>query len=113
MEKLLEIIFKIIKLPLCLIVLAAIISGLLLFMPEKMLSTLKLTDFVKDFGKYLGFSFILSGGYVVISSLLGVAKMTSSFFHKKQSEKNTLETLYNLTYNDKVLLREFFYKEKM
>lgn len=105
-------IIEILKLPFRFIVLLSIVMGLLLFMPNSFIETLKLNEFISENGKYIGIVFVFSIGYMIIS----VFPMAYKYLHGKRSakkfEENVLQTLLTLNHHEQCFLREFFIQNK-
>jgi len=107
-----EKIVSFLKLPFKVIVLIAIILGLLLFLPKNLQTTLRLDEFVVDYGKYLGITFLFAVGYIVfIFFSYLIKKIRLSQINKKYIE-NIKKELPNLPALDRYLLREFFLQSK-
>ena len=94
------------------IVTISIIMGLLLFLPENIIRTLQLNDFIKEYGKYIGFVFLVSLAYVVLSTLLFVYKKIQLSLVKRKFSNTIVEVLNNLSWPDRFLLREFYLQGK-
>lgn len=114
-EKKLEIIDKIVaflKLPMKFIVTVSIIMGLLLFLPKNTINTLQLNDFIQEYGKYIGFIFLISLAYVVLSLLILIYNKIRLVMAKKKFSSTIVEVLNNLAWPDRYLLREFYLQGK-
>ncbi|MCP9753251.1 super-infection exclusion protein B [Ferruginibacter sp. HRS2-29] len=67
MEKFLEKLFDIKKIPTKLLFVIWLSSGLILFVPQKFLTKLNLADFLKDYGKYIGIAFLVSSAFLLVN----------------------------------------------
>jgi len=110
-------IFEFLKLPTKIIAFFAFIAGLLLFIPEKLSETLRLTEFIREFGKYFGIAFLISFIYLIFIFVPYLINLViTKFKNHKANQKfiNSIEeTLSGLSYPEKCLLRELYYKIKM
>ncbi len=61
--------FDIKKIPAKLIFVIWLSASLILFVPEHFLTKLNLQDFLKDYGKYIGISFIISSGFLIVAKV--------------------------------------------
>src|SRR5574344_1339559 len=110
MENFMKII-SILKMPLRIIALVCLIMGLLLFLPESLMIKLKLTEFIDEFGKYIGIVFVFSFGYLLFTSIPSFIRYCYNKYKSSSDRKKFLQkidsTLSELTYPEKCLLREF------
>jgi len=105
-------IINFLKLPVKAILLIAIVSGLLLFLPEIFIQNLKLHDFLSEYGKYVGITFVITIGYIII---IVIPKLFILFLNWRKKIKfyNDIEDcLSNLTYIERCFLREFIIQGK-
>jgi len=109
-------VFEFLKLPTKIIAFFAFISGLLLFIPEKIVKTLRLTDFINEFGKYFGIAFLISSIYLLFIFIPYFIKLLSAKYKNHKANKSFInsieETLNGLSYPEKCLLREFVLQNK-
>jgi hypothetical protein len=109
-------IFEFLKLPVKIIAFIALISGILLLIPEQLIETLKLTDFIKEFGQYFGIAFLISSTYLMFIFFPFVFNNIMNRYKNAKTKRNFInrieETLQNLTYPEKCLLREFIIQSK-
>jgi hypothetical protein len=112
MDRMLELILKFIKLPLHIIILISVTLGVVLFLPDALLAKLKLIDFVNDYGKYLGLPFLLSIGYSIMTLVYLYIKWRKNIKARKKAIEKTLQDLNKVTYQEKILLREFTLQRK-
>jgi hypothetical protein len=80
---------------------------LILFVPEHFLSKLKLTEFLLEFGKYVGITFVITSGFLLV---VLVTSVIDFFYEKKYREKleqQIKKSLQELDYYEKSVIREF------
>jgi len=112
MEKIIEKIFDLKKIPTKLFVLLAIISGGLLFIPKSLLENLHLNEFESDYGKYFGIIFLISAGIVLLNFSIWLVKTILGHFVKKKYKKFAIKNLEELDPHEKAVIREFFINQK-
>ena len=112
MEKILEKLFDLKQIPTKLIVVLWICSAAILFVPEQTLLKLNLKDFLIDYGKFIGITFLISTAFLLVSLVSYISKSINRKKIKKELEKNILKELTRLTQHEKALLREFFINNK-
>jgi hypothetical protein len=112
MEKFLLKLFDIKKIPTKLIFVVWLSASLILFVPEHFLTKLNLQDFLKDYGKYIGISFIISSGFLIVVIFNYVAGTIARKRFRKKIKKNILRDITNLDFHEKALLREFYINGK-
>lgn len=111
------------KLPTKIITFIALMSGAFLFLPSKIIETLKLQDFIDLYGKYFGVVFIVASSYLLFIFLGFVFSKVKSMFINLKNNKNAKENskikkqqiqsaLCDLTQSEKCLLREFYLQGK-
>ena len=109
-------VFEFLKLPTRIIAFFAFVSGLLLIIPEKLIETLKLTDFINEYGNYFGISFLVSAIYLLFIFVPFLIGWLSTKYKNHKANKNFInsieETLTGLSYPEKCLLREFLIQNK-
>jgi hypothetical protein len=112
MEKIIEKIFDLKKIPTKLFVLLTIISGGLLFIPKSLLENLHLNEFENDYGKYFGIIFLISAGIVLLNFSIWLVKTILGHFVKKKYKKFAIKNLKELDPHEKAVIREFFINHK-
>ena len=112
MEKILEKLFDIKKIPTKLIFVLWFSASLILFVPERFLTRLNLNDFLHDYGKFIGITFIICSGFLIVVLMSSIAKVANRRKMIKRIEKNILKAIRNLDFHEKALLREFFINGK-
>ena len=111
------------KLPAKIIAFIALMSCAFLFLPSKIIETLKLQDFIDLYGKYFGVVFIVASSYLLFIFLDFVFSKVKSMFINLKNNKNAKENskikkqqiqsaLCDLTQSEKCLLREFYLQGK-
>ena len=112
MEKLLEKLFDIKKIPAKLFFVIFISSALILFVPNKFLTTLNLKEFLESFGKFIGISFIVSSAFLIVTLTNFLTNLVKRRKFKIKIENSIINNLQNLNFHEKALLREFFLNNK-
>jgi hypothetical protein len=108
MDKLLEKLFDLNKIPIKLIIVIGLSSGLILFVPQEFLTKLNLVGFLHDYGKFIGISFILSSAFTLIFVVTLVTKSIATRSLKKKIKESVLNDLNQLDFHERALIREFF-----
>lgn len=112
MEKILEKLFDLKKIPTILFFVLWICSGVILFVSEQILVKLNLKDFLTEFGKYIGITFLISTAFLLISLISYIRDKILYRKLKKNIERDILLELSKLGFHEKILLREFFINQK-
>jgi hypothetical protein len=107
MEKILEKLFDIRRIPSKFIFVIWLSCALILFAPETFLRKLNLNDFLKDFGKYIGISFVLTSAFLFVTFFNFVNKLIVRKRVTKKLKERVLREIQNLDSHEKALLREF------
>ena len=107
-----EKLMAILKLPCRMIFVIALILGLVLFLPESLLIKLQLTDFISEYGKYVGIVFLISSSYLGVSLVIYLYNIFIQKKHNKTVKKNMVQILNSLSLSEIYLLREFFIQRK-
>lgn len=85
-----------------------IISGFLLLTPHEWAVSLKLGEFVNDFGKYIGIVFISSAVLLVLTLFGWMFKVMNNKKKRVNIEKDVSNTIQDLDNSEKAVLREFY-----
>jgi len=112
MEKILEKLFDINKIPTKLIIVIWLSSALILFVPQQFLTKLNLDGFLHDYGKFIGISFIVSSGFTLIALWTYVTRLISRRRLSKKIKESIIKDINYLDSHEKALLREFFINGK-
>lgn len=112
MDNLLEKLLNINKIPTKLIFVICLCSAVILFVPPEFLTKLNLTEFVADYGKYIGIAFILTLFLMIIVSISYILKIVSREFQNRRINKKVINELLHLNTHELALLREFFIQDK-
>lgn len=112
MEKILEKLFDIKKIPTKLIFVLWLSASLILFVPEQFLTKLNLNDFLQEYGKYIGIIFIIGSGFLLVALMSSITRVISRKKMIREVESNILKTINYLDFHEKALLREFFINGK-
>lgn len=107
-----EKIIAILKLPFRFIFTIAFILGLVLFLPESIITQLQLAEFKTEYGKFIGIVFLISAGYLAVSLIIYFWNKIRIKIVTKNFKKNIVEVLNSLTLPDIYLLREFILQGK-
>jgi len=112
MEKFFEKLFDIKKIPTKLLFVVWLSSSLILFVPKQFLTKLNLQGFLVDYGKYIGISFIISSGFLLVALINFIARNISRKRFKRQIRLSVLRNINYLDFHEKALLREFYINDK-
>lgn len=112
MEKFLEKLFDLKKIPSKLILVLFLSSALILFVPEHTLSKLNLKDFLADFGKFIGIIFIISSAFLLVILITYLSKQINLRKAKSDVRRIILKEINNLGFHERALLREFYINGK-
>lgn len=112
MEKIIEKLFDLKKIPTKLIFIIWICTGVILFVPKQVLLKLNLEDFIKDFGKFIGIIFLITSAFLLVSIISYIASKIQYKKTKLKIEKDILEEITKLGFHEIVLLREFYINQK-
>ncbi|MGL6500770.1 superinfection exclusion B family protein [Aeromonas dhakensis] len=96
------------KLPTKFIVVIFLVSFALLFLSEEKLTSLKLVDFVKKFGLYIGITTLTSAALLAIESISYIWNRVTDSISSRKFKKSSLERLNKLDPSEKSVLREFY-----
>ncbi len=107
MEKIIEKLFDIKKIPVKFFFVIWICSLLLLFLPAKIVEKLKLDEFIAEYGKYVGLAFIFCSAFLIVTLVSFLTKRGKSKRYIKSIEETILKSINNLDSHEKALLREF------
>lgn len=108
MESLTKLLFDFDKLPARLVLIIAILSGSILFLPDKLLSILKLQDFNTNHGQWVGISFISSTAFLMVSLVTTIQRRAEKKKWNKGIENEIRNNLKSLDPFEKSILREFY-----
>ena len=111
------------KLPVRIIAFIAVMSCAFLFLPPKIIGTLKLQDFIDLYGKYFGVSFIIATSYLFFTFICFISGKIKSFWLNRKNLINQMkelkiqdfqiqEAIKSLTNSERCLMREFFLQRK-
>jgi hypothetical protein len=112
MEKLFEKLFDIKRIPSKLFLALLISCSIILFVPDIILQKLNLNDFLKEYGKFIGITFIVSLAFLIVSALNYLSKKLSYNKLIKKREKEIIKSVSSLNIHEKANLREFFIQQK-
>ncbi len=106
-ENFLESLFDLRRIPGRFLLVVCLCSASILFIPDKFLLKLNLTEFIVDYGKFIGITFLISFVFVLIAVIGAVKKNISKHIMIHKTKKAILRAIENLDYHEKALLREF------
>jgi hypothetical protein len=99
---------EIVKLPLRYSWVAAITSGLLLFLPDEALGPIHCKQFVQDYGTQIGLVFMVTSVIVVVELVMWCANGYHARAERRAANKRRAKALESLDPLEKAVLREFF-----
>jgi hypothetical protein len=97
-----------VKLPTKFIVMIFLVSSALLFLSEETLTSLKLADFAKKFGLYIGIIALTSSALLAIEFISYIWNRVANEVSSRKFKKSSLERLNKLDSSEKSVLREFY-----
>jgi len=106
----LKTLFDFSKLPTKFFILFAAASGFILFAKPEWLSIIEVASIKEEYGKYIGLTFIISTGLVVINFLIWFQKYISYKIKVFKFKKEYSENIKTLDPQEKAVIREFFIK---
>lgn len=112
MDKFLDKLFDIKKIPTKLLFVIWLSSGLILFVPQNFLTKLNLADFLKDYGKYIGIAFLVSSAFLLVILINYLGKLITRKRLTKKIRSSILKDIKYLDMHEKALLREFYINNK-
>lgn len=104
--------FDIGKLPTKIVTWIAIFSGALLFAPPRVLASLRLDTFVKDYGFYIGLAFLGSAILLAINIILALWRSLLRWSSSRKWRSGLRDTVATFDAAEKAVLREFFIQGK-
>jgi hypothetical protein len=107
MEKFFEKLFDIKKIPTKLIFVIWLSSFFLLFVPHNFLTKLNINDFLKDFGNFIGITFLISSSFLLVTLISYITKTVTRRRIRNKIKQNIRRDIQYLDYHEKALLREF------
>ena len=107
MEKFLEKLFDIKKIPTKLIFVIWLSSFFLLFIPQSLLTKLNINEFIKDYGKFIGITFLISSAFLLVTFISFITRSITRKRIRKKIRQQICRDIQYLDYHEKALLREF------
>ncbi|MDP2207695.1 MAG: superinfection exclusion B family protein [Bacteroidota bacterium] len=89
-----------------------LLSGFLLLMPSGWLTTLRLDEFLKDYGKFVGIGFVGSAVLLLVQAFLWLRQKSRQSKQKKEFEESVQTKLMQLDNFEKAVVREFYLQGK-
>ncbi|MEN4762680.1 super-infection exclusion protein B [Chryseobacterium sp. C39-AII1] len=112
MEKIIDRLFDWDKISTKLIFLLFLTTGILLFLPDNYLYRLKLEEFISEYGKYIGITFISTIGFLLVSFTSYIISYISNRRNTAKIKAAIIKNIHQLTYPEIFALREFFINGK-
>lgn len=111
------------KLPTKIIAFIALMSGILLFLPPKVIAELHLEEFISSYGKYFGIVFLIAACYLLFLLICFIGTIIKSKINNKiniQKSKTTdkileeeiKQNIKNLSFSERCIIREFGWQQK-
>jgi len=104
----LKTLFDFSKLPTKFFILFAVASGFILFARPEWLSIIEIANIKKEYGQYIGLTFIISTGLVAINFLIWIQKYLSNKIKVFSFKKEYAQNVKTLDPQEKAVIREFF-----
>lgn len=104
----LKTLFDFSKLPTKFFILFAVASGFILFARPEWLSIIEIANIKKEYGQYIGLTFIISTGLVAINFLIWIQKYLSNKIKVFSFKKEYAQNVKTLDPQEKAVVREFF-----
>lgn len=95
------------KIPMKIIILLGIVSGIFVFASDSFLKTLKMNEFQEDYGKFFGPVFIVSIAFIALSIIYYFKNKIENGLNKSKSQKFIIEELESLDPHEQSVIREF------
>lgn len=112
MEKFFEKLFDLKKIPTKFIFVLWLSSALILFVPQTILSKLNLKEFLSEYGKFIGITFLISSAFLVVTIITYFSNKISRRKIINQTKSTILKEINQLGFHEKALLREFYINGK-
>lgn len=112
MEKLIEKLFDLQKIPAQTFIILCIACSCLLFIPSNLLEQVKLTTFKESYGEFIGIIWLISIIHVAITFLRTLVNYITRKYNMHKIKKHIIEHTNNLTLHEKAILREFYIQNK-
>ncbi|RMZ59349.1 hypothetical protein D1632_06820 [Chryseobacterium nematophagum] len=112
MEKIIDRLFDWDKISTKLVFLLFLTTGILLFIPDTYLKDLKVESFISEYGKFIGITFIITVGFLLVSSISYIVSTIKNNRDTLKIKKTIIKNLKLLTYHEIFVLREFFINGK-
>lgn len=92
-----------------LITLIVIVSSTLLFASHEFIVRLKMVEFMKDYGKWVGIAFLVSSGFLLLVIISYIWKGLSGIWYGWKYNKLIVDSLTTLDPDEQSLIREFIF----
>ena len=98
---------EIFKLPPSILAAISIVTGLILFLPEKIIDVFYLLDFKNKYGPVIGMAFIISVTMLIVLIVMWTVKKLINNYKSKKYIKKTIKYLVELDNNKTNLIKKF------
>lgn len=112
MDKLIEKLFDLQKIPAQTFFIFFLACSCLLFIPTDLLEQVKLTTFKESYGEFIGLIWLISLIHTAITLLRTLLKFIKTKHNMRKIKGYIIEHINNLTSHEKAILREFYIQEK-
>lgn len=112
MEKLIEKLFDLQKIPAQTIIILFLACSCLLFIPSNLLEQVKLTAFKESYGEFIGIIWLISLIHAAITLLRALKNFITTKHNMHKVKGYIIEHINNLTLHEKAILREFYIQGK-
>ncbi|WP_147205643.1 super-infection exclusion protein B [Segetibacter aerophilus] len=99
--------FDIKKIPTRVVFLILVLATLLLFTPETFINRLSLSEFKKEYSKYIGIFFISSLAWIIITSVSWILTQISNILENKKLDREFKEVMKTLDNEERIILYAF------
>jgi len=112
MEKILENLFDLKKIPIRVIFALWLCTCVILFVPEEIILRLNLNDFLSEYGKFTGITFLVSSSILFVSLIVYFFKIIYRLINRIKTKNSIREELNDLNLHEKAVIREFYINSK-
>jgi len=112
MEKYIEKLFDFKQIPTKILAVIWLCSSFILFANKVLVTKLNLQEFLKEYGKYIGISFVISSAFLLVATFVSISSKIRHRNFVKEIGKQIVADLQVLDFHEKALLREFYINGK-
>lgn len=102
---------ELLKLPVKIMLAISIASGVVLFLPNKIITKMYMSDFRDKYGFIIGVVFIISASILIVNCAIEVYKVLHSMYSKRNINKNTKKLLLNLDEYKRVIVYTLYVQD--